>query len=68
MIVRGAPASRAATSCWSSSATSRCSSRSGTAHRIENLGDEPVEFVEVQVGDRLDESDIVRLEDRYGRL
>jgi mannose-6-phosphate isomerase len=40
----------------------------GTAHRIENLGDEPVEFVEVQVGDRLDESDIVRLEDRYGRL
>jgi mannose-6-phosphate isomerase-like protein (cupin superfamily) len=40
----------------------------GTAHRIENLGDEPVEFIEVQVGDRLDESDIVRLEDRYGRL
>jgi mannose-6-phosphate isomerase-like protein (cupin superfamily) len=39
----------------------------GTPHRIENPGDEPLEFVEVQVGDRLDESDIVRLEDRYGR-
>jgi mannose-6-phosphate isomerase-like protein (cupin superfamily) len=39
----------------------------GTAHRIENVGEEPLEFVEVQVGDRLDEDDIVRLEDRYGR-
>jgi mannose-6-phosphate isomerase-like protein (cupin superfamily) len=38
-----------------------------TAHRIENPGDGPLEFVEVQVGDRLDEGDIVRLEDRYGR-
>lgn len=39
-----------------------------TAHRIENIGaEEPLEFVEVQVGDRLDEGDIVRLEDRYGR-
>jgi mannose-6-phosphate isomerase-like protein (cupin superfamily) len=39
-----------------------------TAHRIENPGTEPLEFVEVQVGDRLDEADIVRLEDRYGRV
>ena len=38
-----------------------------TAHRIENTGTEPLEFIEVQVGDKLDESDIVRLEDRYGR-
>lgn len=38
-----------------------------TAHRIENVGDEPLEFVEVQVGEHLDEDDIVRLEDRYGR-
>jgi mannose-6-phosphate isomerase-like protein (cupin superfamily) len=38
-----------------------------TAHRIENPGKGPLEFVEVQVGDRLDEGDIVRLEDRYGR-
>lgn len=38
-----------------------------TAHRIENPGDGPLEFIEVQVGDRLDENDIVRLEDRYGR-
>jgi mannose-6-phosphate isomerase-like protein (cupin superfamily) len=38
-----------------------------TAHRIENIGAEPVELVEVQIGDKLDEGDIVRLEDRYGR-
>ena len=38
-----------------------------TAHRIENPGTELLEFVEVQVGDKLDENDIVRLEDRYGR-
>lgn len=39
----------------------------GTAHRIENPGEEPLELIEVQVGERLDEGDIVRLEDRYGR-
>lgn len=38
-----------------------------TAHRIENPGTDEMEFIEVQVGDKLDENDIVRLEDRYGR-
>jgi mannose-6-phosphate isomerase-like protein (cupin superfamily) len=38
-----------------------------TAHRVENPGPEPLELIEIQVGERLDESDIVRLEDRYGR-
>ena len=38
-----------------------------TAHRIENPGPDLLEFIEVQIGDRLDEGDIVRLEDRYGR-
>ena len=38
-----------------------------TAHRIENPGEELLELIEVQVGDKLDENDIVRLEDRYGR-
>ena len=38
-----------------------------TAHRIANPGDEPMVFIEVQYGDKLDEADIVRLEDRYGR-
>jgi mannose-6-phosphate isomerase-like protein (cupin superfamily) len=38
-----------------------------TAHRIENPGTELLEFVEVQIGDKLDENDIVRIEDRYGR-
>lgn len=39
----------------------------GTVHRLENAGDEPLVLIEVQTGDRLDEEDIERLEDRYGR-
>lgn len=38
-----------------------------TAHRIENKGDTDVIFIEVQQGDQLEEDDIVRLEDIYGR-
>jgi mannose-6-phosphate isomerase len=36
-------------------------------HRIRNTGSTPLIFVEVQVGDLLDETDIVRLSDDYGR-
>ena len=39
-----------------------------TKHRIENRSDEPVEFIEIQTGDNLDENDIVRFEDIYGRV
>ncbi len=39
----------------------------GTAHRVANPGATSLELIEVQHGERLDESDIVRLEDRYGR-
>jgi mannose-6-phosphate isomerase-like protein (cupin superfamily) len=38
-----------------------------TKHRVENTTDEPVEFIEIQLGDTLDENDIVRFEDRYNR-
>jgi mannose-6-phosphate isomerase-like protein (cupin superfamily) len=37
------------------------------AHRIRNIGAEPLVFIEVQVGQHLDELDIVRIEDDYGR-
>jgi mannose-6-phosphate isomerase-like protein (cupin superfamily) len=37
------------------------------AHRIENPGTTDVVFIEVQQGDHLDENDIVRLDDVYGR-
>jgi len=36
-------------------------------HRIENTGNEPLIFIEVQVGDYLEEDDIVRIEDDYNR-
>ena len=36
-------------------------------HRLENSGTEMLELVEVRGGERLDEDDIVRIEDDYGR-
>ena len=37
-------------------------------HRVENPGREELVLIEVQTGRRLDEVDIERLEDDYGRL
>lgn len=39
----------------------------GADHRVRNPGNEPLEFIEVQMGDYFGEDDIVRLEDDYGR-
>lgn len=39
----------------------------GSAHRVENPGDELLIFVEVQLGDYLGEDDIIRMEDDFGR-
>jgi mannose-1-phosphate guanylyltransferase len=39
-----------------------------TLHRMENIGDELVEFIETQIGDYLGENDIVRYEDDFGRI
>lgn len=36
-------------------------------HRIANDSDKNVVFIEIQTGDNLDENDIVRFEDSYGR-
>jgi mannose-1-phosphate guanylyltransferase/mannose-6-phosphate isomerase len=40
----------------------------GAWHRLENPGDMNLEIIEVQVGSYLGEDDIVRSEDRYGRV
>jgi mannose-1-phosphate guanylyltransferase len=40
----------------------------GHKHRLENPGQEKLVIIEVQVGDYLGEDDIVRFEDRYGRV
>ena len=37
-------------------------------HALANEGGELMQVIEVQVGDYLGEDDIVRLEDRYGRV
>jgi mannose-6-phosphate isomerase len=39
----------------------------GAAHRIANVGEELLVFIEVQHGESFDEDDIVRLEDDFGR-
>ena len=38
-----------------------------TKHRLVNPGKIPLEIIEVQNGDYLEEDDIVRFEDVYGR-
>ena len=40
----------------------------GVLHRIENIGDGIVEFIETQIGNYLGEDDIVRYEDDFGRV
>jgi mannose-1-phosphate guanylyltransferase len=37
-------------------------------HRIENIGEDIVEFIETQIGNYLGEDDIVRYEDDFGRI
>jgi len=36
-------------------------------HRVENSGEIPLIIIEVQMGEILEEEDIVRVEDKYGR-
>ena len=38
------------------------------AANIQNLGDIPLQLIEVQVGSYLGEDDIVRFKDNYGRI
>ncbi|MCX8059373.1 MAG: sugar phosphate nucleotidyltransferase [Spirochaetes bacterium] len=40
----------------------------GQLHRIINENEESLVFIEVQIGDYLEEDDIVRIEDKYDRL
>ena len=40
----------------------------GAAHRIESLGAGTLVFIEIQRGDYLGEDDIVRFDDKYGRV
>jgi mannose-6-phosphate isomerase len=42
--------------------------RIGSAHRIENPGEQTLIFIEVQRGSYLGEDDIVRLQDDFGRV
>lgn len=37
-------------------------------HRLENVGNIPLEVIEVQTGEYLGEDDIIRIEDVYGRI
>lgn len=39
----------------------------GSAHRIENISSEILNFIEVQRGEKFSEDDVIRIEDDYGR-
>ena len=39
----------------------------GVLHRVENVGNETIEIIEVQVGSYLGEDDIERFDDDFGR-
>lgn len=39
-----------------------------TKHRIQNNTNKNMTFIEIQTGENLDENDIVRFEDSYGRV
>ena len=39
----------------------------GQKHKLENPGKLPLEIIEVQMGDYLEEDDIIRFDDEYGR-
>ncbi len=41
--------------------------RAGMQHRLSNEGKLPLELIEVQLGECVDEDDIVRFDDEYGR-
>ena len=40
----------------------------GVEHLLENKGQIVMQLIEVQIGDYLEEDDIVRLTDKYGRI
>ncbi len=40
----------------------------GTLHSLENIGNTPLQVIEVQTGTHLCERDIIRFEDQYGRV
>lgn len=42
--------------------------RAGSKHRLSNPGKIALEIIEVQLGDNVDEDDIVRFDDEYGRV
>ena len=39
----------------------------GSKHRLENNSENELIIIEVQIGDKLDEDDIIRYDDIYGR-
>jgi len=39
----------------------------GSKHRIKNIGDTKALMIEIQFGDKIDENDIKRYDDKYGR-
>lgn len=67
-IVRGEGLCRVGNNIIQVSENSLISVPRGAKHRIENLSQENLIVSEVQIGDYVEEDDILRLEDDYGRM
>ena len=67
VVVRGEAEVRRGAQTFTLAANESTYIPAGERHRLANRGDEPLEVIEVQVGEHLSEDDIVRFEDRYGR-
>ena len=40
----------------------------GDLHRLENIGNNLLKVVEIQIGEKISEDDIERIEDDFGRV
>lgn len=67
IVVRGAALVRLGTDTFAVRENEHVFIPRKTPHRLENPGSEDLAILEIQYGDMLDEKDIVRLEDIYGR-
>lgn len=68
VVVCGRGMVRVGDVCWEVAADDHVRIPAGSLHRLECMGDRPLVVVEVQTGPYLGEDDIVRHEDRYGRV
>ena len=67
IVVRGRAEVTVGSQTFSLSANESTYIPRGTIHRLKNTSDTEIEIIEIQTGEYLEEDDIERLDDVYGR-